>query len=316
MKAVQFHHFGAPSVLSIDRIKRPEPKADEVLVKVHAAALNPKDCMVRKGKFRLFTGAKFPQQVGYDFAGEVAEQDKKVEGLTKGQAVYGMLNRWSGGACAEYVTAPADELAPMPDSLDFEQVAAVPLAAQTALQALRDLGRIREDAKVLINGASGGVGTFAVQIAKVYGAEVTAVCSHRNARLVERLGADRIIDYSKQDIRKLRERFEIFFDVFGNQNFFRALPLLKPRGVYISTVPRLDTIAAHLLTQPFLLRKSRLVLVKSKRDDLDVLARMIDDGRIEPVVDRIYPLEEAATAQAYIETKRASGKVVLKIGNV
>lgn len=311
MQRVQFNRYGAPDVLEMGTAPTPEPAAGEALVRVAAAAVNPKDCLVRKGKFRLITGKRFPQTLGQDFAGRIETLGAGVDDLHPGQHVFGMLNRWSGGAYAEYLRAPAGELAPMPETLSFEQAAAVPLAGMTALQALRDLAGLQEGRRVLINGASGGVGSFAVQIAKHLGATVTAVCSARNAELVAGLGADTVVDYRAIDPLDLRERFHVVFDVFGNKPYPRARHLLTARGVHVTTIPNAANVIRHLATRLSPLKRGLLVAVRSRRRDLDLLSDWIRAGRIHPVIDRSYPLAEAARAHAYIETKRARGKVVL-----
>jgi len=313
MRAIQFHRYGRPEVLKLESAPQPRPGPGEVLVRVAAAAVNPKDCLVRKGKFAIATGHRFPLGVGYDFAGEVAELGAGVDDLREGQRVHGMLNGWRGRAYAEYLSCPAAELAPMPEALDSREAAAVPLAGQTALQALRDLGRVRSGDRVLINGASGGVGTFAVQVAKAMGAEVTAVCSAANADLVRGLGADHCHDYRESDPLDLEQRFDVWFDVFGNKSFPQARNALARRGVYITTVPAAASVAWHLGTRLSPGRRGLLVVVKSRRVDIEALTAWIEAGALRPVIARTYPLEWAADAHAYIETKRARGKVVLDV---
>jgi NADPH:quinone reductase-like Zn-dependent oxidoreductase len=313
LKAVVFTRYGPPGELVCRDLPRPQPGKGEVLVRVRAAAVNPKDCLVRKGKFRLFTGRRFPQGVGHDFAGEVAAVGSHVAGFAVGDAVFGMTNGWRGRAYAEYLVAPAAEMAPKPAALDYIQAAAVPLAAQTALQALRDLGRIADGAKACINGASGGVGTFAVQIARICGAEVTAICSARNADKVRALGASQVIDYTQGDILPRLPGCDIFFDVFGNRRFHDLKPYLAAKGAFISTVPNRRILIDRWMTPRPRGTRARLVIVRSRRADLDWLTRRIDEGRLHPVVDRVMDLETAGAAHTYVETRRARGKVVLQV---
>jgi NADPH:quinone reductase-like Zn-dependent oxidoreductase len=195
MRAAIINKFGGTEVLEISEVERPQSKADELLVKVNAAAVNPKDTFVRKGRFRIFTGKRFPMQSGYDFAGEVVAVGERVSAVKKGESVFGMLDGWHGRTCAEFVVVKPSMLAKMPDSLSYEEAAAIPLTASTALQALRDEACIEAGFRVGINGASGGVGSMAVQISKLLGAHVTAVSSKENHEFLRRLGADTCIDY-------------------------------------------------------------------------------------------------------------------------
>lgn len=312
MKAVLFERYGPPSVLSLGEAARPPCRAGELLVRIHAAGVNPKDCLVRKGKFRWFTGRRFPQGLGHDFAGTLERVGRGVGGFQAGDAVFGMTNGWKGRTYAEFATVSPSETALKPAELTFEEAAAVPLAAQTALQALRDLGRLAPGGRVMINGASGGVGTFAVQVARILGAEVTAICSGRNADLVRRLGAERVIDYQREDLRDHPEPIDLFFDVFGNRRFPDIRPLLTSRGCFIATVPGLPILKWGLVSRLGAGPRARLVVVQSRASDLQTLAGWIAARRLVPVVDRTFPLEDVRQAHAYIETKRARGKVVLR----
>jgi NADPH:quinone reductase-like Zn-dependent oxidoreductase len=311
MKAVQFDRYGAPTVLACRDIAPPECRPGEVLVRVRAAGVNPKDCLVRKGKFRWFTGRRFPLGLGHDLAGTVEASGPAGDRFQVGDAVYGMTNGWQGRTYAELAAVRTTELAIKPERLPFEAAAAVPLAAQTALQALRDLGRVASGRRVLINGASGGVGTFAVQIARILGAQVTAVCSGRNVDMVRQLGADQVIDYNREDPRRGPGPIDVFFDVFGNHRFPDIRPLLAPHGRFISTVPGRAILQWALLSRLGGGPQARLVVVKSRAADLELLASWIEAQRLSPVVDRTFRLEEVQQAHTYIETKRARGKVVL-----
>ena len=312
MRALVYDRFGPPDVLHVAEVDAPVARRGEVLVRVGAAALNPKDVLIRKGKFSLVAGRRFPKIPGYDFAGTVEDVGPHVHGLSRGQPVYGMINGWSGRACAELVSVPAGELAAMPERLSVVEAAAVPLAALTALQALRDEARISAGARVVVNGASGGVGTFAVQIAKRLGARVTAVCSRRNAELVMSLGADDVLAYDEGDVRELEGEVHAFFDVFGNQPYPKVRHLLSRRGRFVTTIPRPGAVVRDVATR-LSLRSARLVVVRSRARDLDLLRSWIDAGVLRPVIDRSVPLERGAEAAAYLETKRARGKVVLTL---
>jgi len=314
VKAIQFDRYGAPAVLACREVAEPVCGPAQLLVRVHAAGVNPKDCLVRKGKFRWFTGRRFPLGVGHDFAGTIEAVGPQVHDFQAGDAVYGMTNGWHGRTYAEFLVAQPSETALKPASLGFAEAAAVPLAAMTALQALRDIGGVTPGQRVCINGSSGGVGTFAVQIAIILGAHVTAVCSGRNADLVRRLGAHQVLDYTHDDIRRLPEPVDVFFDVFGNGVFPEISPCLKPRGRFISTVPGLPILKWGLFSRLWPGPRAHLVIVKSCAADLQTLSGWIVEGRLHPVVDREYPLAEATQAHVYVETKRARGKVVLTVG--
>lgn len=313
MKVIEYDRYGGPEVIELRERPEPQPAAGEVLVRIHAAALNPKDALVRSGKFKRLAGPAFPKRMGYDLAGEVAALGEGVRGYTLGQPVYGMIQSWRAGAFAEYAALPADELAPCPAGLDYAQAAAIPLAAQTALQALHDLAGVRPGDRVAIHGASGGVGTLAVQIAKALGARVSAICGADSAELVRGLGADEVFDYRQTDPARLPGRYQAYFDVFGNQCFGAVKPLLTARGCYVSTVPSARNIRDHLLTRLSPLKRARLVVVRSKRADLETLARWVAEGRLRPVIAARLPLAETARAHAMIQGKNTHGKIVLDI---
>jgi len=313
VKAIQFEGYGGPDVLVCRDAARPLCGSGEMLVRVRAAGVNPKDCLVRKGKFRWFTGRRFPLGLGHDFAGSVEEVGRRVNGFQVGNPVYGMTNGWKGRTYAEFLVAQPSETAHKPSSLSFVEAAAVPLAAMTALQALRDLGGLTSGQRVLINGSSGGVGTFAVQIAGLLGAHVTAVCSGRNAKLVRRLGAHQVIDYTRENIRHLSPAVDVLFDAFGNCRFPDIRSILTPHGRYISTVPGLPILKWGVLSRLSPGPRAHLVIVKSRDVDLETISGWIAEERLAPVVDRVVPLAEAQAAHTYIETKRARGKVVLTV---
>jgi len=311
MRAVVIDRYGGPEMLHPATVPRPVPTRGQVLVRTRFVGVNPKDVVVRKGKFQVATGKKFPLIVGHDIAGEVVEAGLGAD-LAEGDLVYGMINDVAGRAYAEYAAVDCQQLAKAPSSIELRVAAAVPLASQTALQAIRDDAQVKPGQHVLVNGASGGVGVFAVQIAKILGAQVTAVCSHRNVELVTELGADRVIDYTKTELVDLEDRFDAIFDVFGNYRFDKLKHLLTPRGTYVHTIPSsriLKDVARTLVRR----KRAKLVIVKSRREQLDWIRQQIDAGSMRVVVDRSFPLNEAPEAHRYMETKRARGKVVLEV---
>lgn len=314
MKVIEYDRYGGPEVIQLREHPAPQPARGEVLVRVHAAALNPKDALVRAGKFKKLAGPQFPKRMGYDLAGEVAALGPGVQGLSPGQPVFGMIQSWQAGAFAEFAVVPQFELAPAPAGLSLAEAAAIPLAALTALQALRDLAGVAPGSGVVIHGASGGVGTLAVQIAKALGAHVVALCGIDSADLVRSLGADEVHDYRQTAPAQLLGRYQAFFDVFGNQSYSAVKHLLSPRGTYVSTVPNARNLRDHLLTRLSPLRKARLVIVRSRRADLEILSAWIAEGRLKPVIAARFPLAETAAAHAMIQSKKTHGKIVLDIG--
>ena len=314
MKAALITGFGPPHMLAVRDVPVPRPQADEVLVRVRAAAINPKDTFIRKGRFKRFTGRRFPIQTGFDFAGEVAQAGTAVTDTPVGEAVYGLLNGWHGGTCAEYAVVKAGWFCKKPEGLSFEEAAALPLVSLTALQALRDQAGIASGVQICINGASGGVGSMAVQIAKIRGAKITAISSSDNHHYLADLGADNCIDYRAGSIFTLGQRFDIFFDVFGNRPFRSVKRMLSDRGVWVSTVIQPHVFLSIILTRFFSRRKARLVMVRSRKEDLEQVRRWVDTGALRPVVNRVYPLTGIRDAHVQQETKHTRGKIVINLG--
>ncbi len=311
MKTVRHDHYGPPDVLYLADVEVPKPEPGQVLVKVAASALNPKDVLVRKGRMKLFTRNRLPRGSGYDFSGTVVKANAIQGDFKPGDEVFGMLNRWDAGACAEYLVCPASEMSLRPSNIVFADCAALPLVCLTSLQAFRDLGHLKPGQNVLINGASGGVGTHAVQIAKILGARVTAVTSARNTSFVQELGADEVLDYAVASIPKLTARYDVFYDVFGNYHFARIKHLLTKQGTYVTTVPNARNLRDHLLSRLTRGRQARLVVVNSNSTDLESLRFWAESGRLRPIIDRRYDLAEVIEAHRYLETRRARGKVLL-----
>ena len=313
MKVVEYDRYGPARVLVIRDVPRPSPRRGEILVRVRAAALNPKDVVVRSGKFRVLSGRRFPKRVGFDWSGEIAEVGAGVIGVPIGAAYYGMLDGYQGGTCAEYLVVRPAECAPKPSRLDHVQAAATPLAASTALQALRDIAHLEAGMRLLINGASGGVGVFAIQIAKLLGAHVTSASSATNLELCRKLGADVALDYRAADPLAGPERFHVVFDVFGNRTLREARRVLLSRGIFVKTVPKPRDLLDIALTH-FSFPRVHLVRVRPRVRDLELIARWLDDEKVISVVDNTYPLERIVQAEAHVETKHTRGKVVVSLG--
>src|SRR6266568_3508294 len=294
MRAVEYDRYGPVSVLAVRDVRRPTPGPGELLVRVRAAALNPKDVVVRRGKFRLLSGHRFPKRVGFDWSGEIAEIGPGVEGVAVGAAYFGVLGGFQGGACAQYLIVDPSECAPKPSRLDHIAAAAAPLASSTALQALRDVAHLAPGMRLLVNGASGGVGVFAIQIAKLLGAHVTATSSAANLALCRELGADVTLDYRAADPLEGSARYDVVFDVFGNLPMRTARRALAAGGgIVVRTVPKPRDLLQVALTL-FSRRRARLVIVRPRRRDLELVGRWLDERKLIPVVDAIYALDEIA----------------------
>jgi NADPH:quinone reductase-like Zn-dependent oxidoreductase len=327
MKAVVYTNYGSPDVLEIRDVKKPVPNDDQVLVKVRAASLNPLDWHYMEGTPYIMRamgiGLRKPKspRLGVDLAGQVEAVGKNVTGFKPGDEVFGT---GGGAAFAEYVCARKTKLVLKPTNSTFEQAAAVPIAALTALQGLRDNGKVQPGQKVLINGASGGVGTFAVQIAKSFGAEVTGVCSTRNVDMVRSLGADHVIDYTKEDFTKGEQRYDLILDNVGTQPLSGFRRALKPKGICVmiggggpndgGLIGPLARPVKALLLSPFISQKMGMMMAEIRQEDLTIMRDLMQTGKVTPVVDRTYPLSQVREAMKYLEAGHARGKVILTVG--
>jgi NADPH:quinone reductase-like Zn-dependent oxidoreductase len=322
MKAIVYTKYGPPEVLQLKEVEEPAPKDDEVLIKVHAASVNAADWHVLRAKpfiARFFTGLLKPRFpiLGADVAGRVEAIGGSVKKFQPGDEVFGDIFESGFGAFAEYACAHENALVPKPNNLSFEEAAAVPLAALTALHGLRDKGRIQPGQKVLINGASGGVGTYAVQIAKYFGAEVTAVCSSRNLEMARSLGADHVIDYAQEDFTKGSMRYDLIFAANGYHPISAYKRALKPRGIYVMAGGTTAQMFQAMLLGPWISmigsKKMGAVSSKPNQNDLTLLKELIESGKLKPVIDRRYPLREVPDAIRYLEEGHARGKVVINV---
>ncbi|MCB2201810.1 NAD(P)-dependent alcohol dehydrogenase [bacterium] len=318
MKAIIYESYGGPEVLQLRETEKPAVKENTVLVKVKAAAANPLDWHYLRGAplvLRLMSGLTRPKRTGLgaDMAGVIEEVGPGVTDFAVGDEVYGVVN----GAFAEYVRASRSYIAHKPSNLSFEQAAAIPIAALTAFQGLRDHGRLESGQSVLINGASGGVGTFAVQIAKALGADVTGVCSGRNIELVQSLGADRVIDYTGEDFTIGTTKYDLIIDNVGSKSLRACRRVLKPKGRFIgigadaSSSGPIGGLISMLLYSPFVSQKMAGFMAKPSGEDLRTLNEMFEQGKVQPVIEKRYPLAEVPAAIRHLETGRVRGKLVI-----
>ena len=324
MKAIVNTHYGSPDVLQLKEVARPTPKDNEVLVQVHAASVNAAELHLLRGKpflMRLMGfGFLIPKHtiLGAAMAGRVEAVGRNVTQLQPGDEIFGDLTKCGWGAFAEYVCASEDALVLKPANVTFEQAAAIPLAAVTALQGLRAKGQIKLGQKVLINGAGGGVGTFAVQLAKAFGAEVTGECSTRNVDMVRSIGADQVIDYTQEDFTKNGQRYDFIFAVNGYHSIFDYKRALSPKGVYVMIGGSMAAMVQAMLLGPVISMTGRqkmgsMGVAKPNQKDLVFMKELLEAGKVVPVIDRRYPLGETAEAIRYLEAGHAQGKVVITV---
>jgi NADPH:quinone reductase-like Zn-dependent oxidoreductase len=322
MQAIVQDAYGPPDVLELREIDRPVPKDNEVLVRVHAAGLDPGVWHLMTGLpylVRLAFGPRRPKAPvrGTDVAGRVEAVGGKVTGVRPGDAVFGTCT----GAFAEFACAREDRVAPKPANLSFEQAATVPVSACAALHALRDQGRVRPGEHVLVIGAAGGVGTFAVQLAKAFGAEVTGVCSTTKVDLVRSLGADHVVDYTRDDLAEGERRYELVLDIAGSRPLSQLRRALTPKGTLVIVGGEgggrwfggTDRLLRALLLSPFVGQRLRGLFSTERREDLETLRELIEAGKVTPVVDRTYPLREVPEAIRRLEQEHARGKVAVTV---
>jgi NADPH:quinone reductase-like Zn-dependent oxidoreductase len=316
MKAIVYHSYGSPDVLKYEEIEKPPPGDDEVLIRVRAASVNPLDWRLMKGRpypARILTGLRKPKitRPGRDVAGLVEAVGRNVTQFKPGDEVFGVCR----GAFAEYACTIEDKLAMKPANISFEDAAAVPVAAITALQGLRDKGRIQRGQKVLVDGASGGVGTFAIQIAKSFGAKVTAVCSTRNVDAARSFGADHVMDYTREDFTQSGQRYDLIMAANAYHSIFDYRRALIQDGIYVMAGGGWAQILQAMLLGPFLSlmgsKKMRFFMAKINKTDLILLKDLLETGKVVPIIDRRYPLSEVPEAIRYLEEGHARGKVVI-----
>jgi NADPH:quinone reductase-like Zn-dependent oxidoreductase len=320
MKAIVYHQYGSPDVLKLAEVGKPIPKENEVLIKVHAVSVNGSDVEGLSGKplYARFGGVLKPRQkiLGSDVAGRVEAVGVKIRHFRPGDEVFGELLGYKGGF-AEYACTPEKTLAHKPASMTFEQAAAIPQGAVIALQGIRDKGQVQPGQKVLINGAGGSAGTFAVQLAKYYGAEVTGVDNTSKLEFLRSLGADHVIDYTREDFTKTGKQYDLILDIFARRPASAYLRALKPNGSYFFTGGSTAILFQILLLGPWIRRSTgkhlRLLAVHQNRGDLVFLSELFEAGKVVPAIDRLYPLSEVPEALRYVGEGRAKGKVVITL---
>ena len=323
MKAIVHTEYGPPEVLQLKEVKKPALKDDQVLVKIHAASVNYPDWSLLRGQpflIRLMTGGLLEpkhQILGTDVAGRVEAVGRSAKQFQPGDEVFGDISECGFGGFAEYVSVPENTLALKPANATFEEAAAAPMAAVVALQGLRDVGRIQPGQKVLINGASGGIGTFAVQIAKSFGAEVTGVCSTRNLDLVRSIGADEVIDYTREDFAKSGRHYDLILAAAGYRSIFDYKRALSPSGVYVVTGGSMAQIFEPMLLGPWVSmtggKKMGNLSAKPSQEDLAFVKELFEAGKVVSVIDGRYPLSEVAEALRYYGEGHSRGKVVITV---
>jgi NADPH:quinone reductase-like Zn-dependent oxidoreductase len=313
MKALIYRKFGGPEVLEwVENWPRPVVSPGKVLIRSLAGGVNPKDVLLRKGKFSCTLARDpLPRVSGLDVAGEIVEVGNGVANFKAGDIIFGMTNKFSGGVHSEWATLGANEVACVPSNITAVEASSIPLAAQTALQALRDYCRVTAGQRVLINGASGGVGHFAVQIARAMGAKVHAVCGPDHLDFVTSLGADVVHDYTVEPAPAINTTFHSVFDVFGRYSMGDFAKQLGASGIFVSTVPKPATLFGEGLALAGFNKRSRLVLVGSNTADLDQIREWVETNQLKPHVEKVYPAENAREAHRHLEGKHTTGKVVI-----
>jgi len=323
MKAIVYTEYGSPDMLQLKDVEKPVPADDEVLVKVHAVSVNAADLhLLRADPFliRLSSGFLKPKHtiLGSDIAGRVEAVGSNVTQFKPGDEVFGDISACGWGGFAEYVCVRENALVLKPTNLSFEQAAAVPMAAVTALQGIRHAGQIRPGQKALINGASGGVGTFAVQLAKSFGAEVTAVCSTRNLETARSIGADHVIDYTKEDFATNGQQYDLILAANGDRSISDYRRALSPKGVYVQTGGSMGQMTQAMIQGPWISmtgskKMGNMGVAKPNQNDLVLIKELLESGKVKPVIDRCYPLSEVPEALRYLEEGHARGKVVITV---
>jgi NADPH:quinone reductase-like Zn-dependent oxidoreductase len=312
MKKITFGKFGPADVLQMAEVEIPALNATAILIKVKAVSINPLDWKIFRGEMKIMSGSKFPMGLGIDFSGVVEKTGAEIIHYKKGDEVFGLLDVFKGGALAEYILVNESQVTLKPSKVSFEQAAALPVAGASALQIINNLAPVKSDTEILINGATGGIGMFAIQLAKRKGANITAVTNEKGIDLAKEWGATQVLDYRKQNVLTLANRFDVFIDLSGKLPFYKAKSLLTSKGTYVSTLPGPREIIGSFLNNLFFRKKYKILFLKPTSDHLHELAKLAGDG-MSIVIDKTYPME--AFSKAYDQTSRGGvlGKVVFRI---
>lgn len=312
MKAVQYNSFGGTEVLQLADVPMPTPDTHELLIQVKAVSINPLDWKIRRGQLKFMSGSKFPKGVGSDFAGTVTTVGPDVTGFAVGDEVFGVVDAMKHGALGEYVVAPAKSVWHKPATISFEQAAALPVVGTAAYTALLEIGHITEGSDVLLNGASGGVGMFAIQIAKRAKANVTAVVSKQGVPFAQAWGADQVIDYTQQDVRQLGKTFDLVFDMAGKLPFDDAKDLMKDHAVFIDPSPTPLGIVTTAVTNLVMGKKDKMLMSNPNPNSIGYLLQALQEG-LQIEVSRTFPMDEVVAAYQYAEKGGAIGKLVFTV---
>lgn len=314
MQAAVIRKYGDPKVLCIESMPEPKPRPNEIKIKVMSSSVNPVDWKVRSGSIAVLSGWRFPRILGADFSGEVVACGSGVENHKPGDAVFGFSSAITqAGAYAEYMCCPVSRLAKKPEALSHTLAAAVPLAGLTAYQALYKYGNMQPGMRVLVTGATGGVGHFAVQVAKAAGCEVWGVCHSRNAELARTFGCHEVLPYDQIDHTRKKQRYDLIFDAAAKYGYFACRSRLTEKGVFVSTLPIFSVLVMHAVSVLSIGRKGRFIPVGANVADLESLARLCNEGSVKPFVENVFPLSQIADAHALSETEKVRGKIVIQI---
>jgi NADPH:quinone reductase-like Zn-dependent oxidoreductase len=310
MKAAVINSYGDIAVLELAEIEKPTPKNDQVLIKIICSSVNPIEVIRRKGGVKLLEGFSFPKILGSDFSGIIEAIGSNVKHYNIGDEVFGMSDMLRGGSYAEYIAVNESEIYKKPEKFNFAEAAGLPLVCLTTLQSYRKFTTMKSGQSIFINGASGGVGVYAVQLAKAFGMHVTATTSEKNEEFVKELGADVVIDYTKNKLTEINTKYDVFYDAFGNYTFKKTKHLLTTQGVYISTIPSMSNFKDQLFTI-FSSKKAKVIVVRPDGNDLKFLASLCDKNKVKPIIDSNFKLSEIQLAHEKLQSKRSRGKIII-----
>ncbi|MGF7048149.1 NADPH:quinone reductase-like Zn-dependent oxidoreductase [Paenibacillus sp. DS2015] len=314
MQAAVIHKYGKSDIFQIETVPKPSPRSDEVQIRVINSSVNPIDFKTRSGSIFFLSGWKFPRILGGDFSGVVTQCGSQVNHLKAGDEVYGFSSAATkGGAYGAFMCCPASRVALKPDHLSHHQAASLPLAGLTAYQALHKEGNILPNMRVLITGATGGVGHFAVQIAKAAGCHVTGVCHSRNIELATTIGCDEVLPYDHSDFRQSGDQYDLIFDAVAKYGYYSCRKNLRPQGSYVSTVPSPSVMIMHVISKSSSRKRGRMVSANGNTADLEILSRLSNKGLLSPYIENVFPLSEIAKAHALSETEKVRGKIVIQV---